>query len=553
MRLLRLEPAHYKAQAQLKALRVRVAELAKELTAALNAASPSVRRDILWELNLFSFTRNPVERSSTSEWLQRRAQHLENLIEDAHYKDTTRRRMEEQNTLKLDAEQSTTGNGFHISPERVPATSFNGTPIVRSSGPIGFTTAVGDQSPQQPHAPDLDASLRPAAVALRKRLVAAVENPGKHWDEKAAKDALTGLYALLNVPCPRIHTFVSPTDLKRHLKSVLTNPPSNAPAVENSASTMFDAKTGLYSHCKSNMLAWTWRAVQSKLLEHASRTVGNTLNRPFWEELTRLIALGAVVTKVEVSTCYFLSDLPFDIDRDAALALAMIQSGIPFDGHVIFEQFDAFLELELQALEAGVLSMVEVAGELLICPMPSVLRDDRERLHSDEKPAVFWQDGSGVHYLRGVRFSEDLWRKVVSRRMSLSNIMVDIQDMEQRQQALYYADAERLLAETKAELLDTYDKKRPDGSFIHYALYHIQPSRAVHRTVAHDVFMPTPFPNGAWYVLYDDATPTGRKYLSGVPSGSKTVREAMASKFRTGKRRMTPEEWERMSPMTTES
>ena len=68
---------------------------------------------------------------------------------------------------------------------------------------------------------------------------------------------------------------------------------------------------------------------------------------------------------------------------------------------------------------------------------PDVDVNDTWQLHSDQRMALRWKDGSGKYYLDGVEFEKVLWEKVISKEMSLSEIM-QIQNADQRTVALKY-------------------------------------------------------------------------------------------------------------------
>ena len=67
---------------------------------------------------------------------------------------------------------------------------------------------------------------------------------------------------------------------------------------------------------------------------------------------------------------------------------------------------------------------------------PEVKMEDG-RLHSDQVPAVSFKDGYELYYLDGVNFPKELWEKVISKEMTLSEIM-KIEISDQRTVALKY-------------------------------------------------------------------------------------------------------------------
>ena len=89
---------------------------------------------------------------------------------------------------------------------------------------------------------------------------------------------------------------------------------------------------------------------------------------------------------------------------------------------------------------------------VIVCARPTEInRDNQGRLHSTAGKAIFYPDGWGLYLLHGVKFEEDLWSKVVSGKMSFSEIL-KIENTEQRLQALRY-NPNALLSE-KPKLLN---------------------------------------------------------------------------------------------------
>jgi len=97
-------------------------------------------------------------------------------------------------------------------------------------------------------------------------------------------------------------------------------------------------------------------------------------------------------------------------------------------------------EKYLEYLDSGVFMSVLLNGYAIFCPRPKKCRKNLTgRLHSDEFPAIEWRDGYKIYALNGVRFDEKLWTKVVSKKMSLKEVMA-IEDIDQRTQAMKYVE-----------------------------------------------------------------------------------------------------------------
>ena len=185
----------------------------------------------------------------------------------------------------------------------------------------------------------------------------------------------------------------------------------------------------------------------------------------------------------------------------------------------------------MAAKEAGLGYRVEWEDTLYLVPTPIVRLNSLTQWHSDVLPGIEWKGGKKFYYLNGVRFPEDLWRKVVSGNMPFDKIL-KIEDIDQRTQAMKYGDVREFLKHSKAELLDEYLKAKPDGSMVRYQLYKIPQGEI--------------FTEDAYYVVYDCPS-MDRVYMSGVPKYDK-VADAMA-----WKQSITAEEWKEMVPLIHES
>jgi len=175
-------------------------------------------------------------------------------------------------------------------------------------------------------------------------------------------------------------------------------------------------------------------------------------------------------------------------------------------------------------------------GNILIVIENPKCRWSNNNLHSDEFPAIEWKDNTGIYFLNAVRFEKELWEKVVSRKMSLKEVM-NIKDIDQRTQAMKYVEVEDLLAEFKAETLDTYKKETLDGVEVNYKLVKIP----AHKDL---------FTIDSYHAIYNCPS-TGKIYMSGIAPeiGEKgSIKEAMAWK---GK--MSLLDWENLIPLQTES
>ncbi len=98
--------------------------------------------------------------------------------------------------------------------------------------------------------------------------------------------------------------------------------------------------------------------------------------------------------------------------------------------------------------------VVFVGNIIFICEKPLV-RWENGLLHSDQKMAIEWKDGTGFYYLDGTKFEEDLWKKVLSKKMTFSEIM-KIEISDQRTIALKHNP--QAIINEHAKLIDKDDR-----------------------------------------------------------------------------------------------
>lgn len=175
-------------------------------------------------------------------------------------------------------------------------------------------------------------------------------------------------------------------------------------------------------------------------------------------------------------------------------------------------------------------------GNILIVIENPKCRWNNRNLHSDEFPAIEWKDNTGIYFLNAVLFEKELWEKVVSRKMTLKEVL-EIVDIDQRTQAMRYVDVEDLLVKYNAETLDTFTKTTPNGDLVNYKLVFIP---------KHD----TLFRVDSYHAVYNCPS-TDKRYMSGIApeiGANKDIKEAMA--WKAG---LSVDEWLSLIPLVTES
>jgi len=181
---------------------------------------------------------------------------------------------------------------------------------------------------------------------------------------------------------------------------------------------------------------------------------------------------------------------------------------------------------------------------VMVCARPThIHRDARGRLHAEHGMAIRYPDGWGLYHLHGVRFSADLYQRVITRSMTMKEIL-QIQDIDQRTQARHYAKTgyREWFTDEGGSRIDTYDKHDAAGRTTHYELWRI-PKGSI-------------FTQDVIFALYDCPTAKARgearEYCKGVPNVA-TVREAMSWGMSSEAHPVTPEQWELMEPLAQEA
>ena len=174
----------------------------------------------------------------------------------------------------------------------------------------------------------------------------------------------------------------------------------------------------------------------------------------------------------------------------------------------------------------------------IVLTKPKVRVNNQWFLHSDQFKAIEWKDGEGEYFLNGVKFPEDLWKKVTSREMSTKDIM-SIVDIDQRTQAMKYAkEGPREFFKLQGgSMVDSFEKMAINGEMVRYELWTV-PTGEV-------------FSQDVHFALYNCPS-TKKEYVSGVPS-FKSITEAMAWKSSDDDNPMTADEWKLLVPLVNES
>ncbi len=108
---------------------------------------------------------------------------------------------------------------------------------------------------------------------------------------------------------------------------------------------------------------------------------------------------------------------------------------------------------------------------ILVCARPiRISRNEQGQLHHPSLKAIVYPDGWGVYVLNGVRFPEELFKKVTSGRMPFEDILA-IEDIDQRTQALRFGDIETFITHAKGILIDEVTKLDINTELVTWKLY----------------------------------------------------------------------------------
>jgi len=146
-------------------------------------------------------------------------------------------------------------------------------------------------------------------------------------------------------------------------------------------------------------------------------------------------------------------DAAWDAARGAARGAAARNTGLT-DAATL--KWIKVSEQELIALEGGLGYFFPMKDKLILVPMPRMIMVG-ETLHYDHGMAVQWKDGQGFYFLRGVKFDEDLYWKVVDRKLTAEETLL-IKNSDQRMAAISMLRPDVLLKQMNAHLIDTGQK-----------------------------------------------------------------------------------------------
>ena len=172
-----------------------------------------------------------------------------------------------------------------------------------------------------------------------------------------------------------------------------------------------------------------------------------------------------------------------------------------------------------------------------------IMVDEQNRSHNEHGASHRWRDGFEIYNLHGVRFPKELYMKIISHEMEISEILA-IVDIDQRVQAMKFAKngLREFYKSENGKIIDECNKIDVKNRIIHYELWEIPQGKIFNKKVH--------------FMIYD--CPSAKKrneireYSKGVPE-FKTCAEAMSWGMSSDISQLKPNEWLQMIPLVHES
>ncbi|MDI6788243.1 MAG: hypothetical protein QME51_07715 [Planctomycetota bacterium] len=165
-----------------------------------------------------------------------------------------------------------------------------------------------------------------------------------------------------------------------------------------------------------------------QLDQQLAQQLAQQLDRQLRQQLDRQLAQQNIKYSRYVS--YYLYDWAGYYDYGKYIR-------VKFDEDKLQDCFNILLNIPI---------VIFIGNIIFICEKPKCLWENK-RLHSETKPAIGWQDGTGIYFLNGIRLEKDLWQSIVSKTISVKDGLA-LENTEHRALAMKYLGFERLKEET---------------------------------------------------------------------------------------------------------
>jgi hypothetical protein len=145
-------------------------------------------------------------------------------------------------------------------------------------------------------------------------------------------------------------------------------------------------------------------------------------------------------------------------------------------------------------MDSGVYDTILFDGFAIGCRRPELVkRDESNRMHSDNGPAIRWRDGFELYYLDGIHLDKELYDRIMSKTMTFEE-MLKVPNTDHRMIALKYNP--EAIINSGAELVDKSDRNNE--------LFKIE---------GQEINKILDFPK-IWFLRFK--CPTGRTFIEGV-------------------------------------
>jgi len=270
---------------------------------------------------------------------------------------------------------------------------------------------------------------------VRDQWLAKIFTKRKIIDRQAATDGINELYKLANLAKPMIIFADSPL-AAQYAVNILDN--------RDNAQVRDQVYDQVKAQVRDQVKAQVRDQVRDQVLEQVYLQVRDQVNKQVYAQVYEQVDNQA-------KNKFYSFGWYGRIDDFGWVACAEFYTQI---GIVKSLEFVEFKKL----LESGIYNTIQLKGLCVVSSLPATLiRDNQNRLHSDEHAAIGWSDGYEQYYLHGVYFERELWQKIVNKELSFKDAMA-IENIAQRMLALKYLDADVLLTEANAELLSQTTK-----------------------------------------------------------------------------------------------
>ncbi|MEW6736129.1 MAG: DUF6745 domain-containing protein, partial [Acidobacteriota bacterium] len=112
--------------------------------------------------------------------------------------------------------------------------------------------------------------------------------------------------------------------------------------------------------------------------------------------------------------------------------------------------FEKFCDL----LRSGIYDCIQFDGLCIVSTLPSHIKHENNNgLHSETNAAIGWSDGYELHYLHGIYFEAKLWKSIVDKTISPSDLL-NLSNQEQKSAALRVYGYERSIEAARAKFID---------------------------------------------------------------------------------------------------